>query len=119
MIAGRVTRDGEPVANVRVAAQSLDAVGIGWAEDVTADELVAAGLAAKQAGDLGGAAETLRQALEIDADHVQAHWVMAWVQVELEQKAEAVRHFRRVVELTGDEDLREQAEAAIQRLQAE
>lgn len=38
VIAGRVTRDGEPVAGVRVGAQSLDAGGIGWAEDVTADD---------------------------------------------------------------------------------
>ncbi|MEA3403475.1 MAG: tetratricopeptide repeat protein, partial [Armatimonadota bacterium] len=86
-------------------------------EGPTADELVAEGLAAKRAGRLDEAAERLRQALEIDAEHVQAHWVMAWVQVELDQKQEAIEHFRQVVELAEDEDLREQAEAAIERLQ--
>ena len=85
----------------------------------TADQLVAEGMAAKRNGDLDGAAGKFREAIQLDAEHVEAHWGLAWTLVEQTERQEAIEHFRRVVELTEEETRKRQARAAIERLQSE
>jgi len=76
-----LVRPAEPTGAVEPAAGEPEAQQEPEDEEPTVDELVARGVAAKGAGRLAEAGESLREVVETDADHVQAHWVMAWVPV--------------------------------------
>ena len=74
-------------------------------------------MAAKRAGRLEEAEAKLREGIELDADNVRAHWVLAWTLVALEREPEAVQEFQQVIDLTADPQLRQEAADAIARLQ--
>ncbi len=76
-----------------------------------------AGMALKHEGRAEEAAEELRAALKLAPDYVDAHWGLAWLCAELEDKPEALRHFREVIRLAPDTDLAREAADAIERLQ--
>lgn len=62
------------------------------------------------------AAEELRAATTADPDCVDAHWVLAWVLVELKDTEGAATEFRKVIELAPGSDEAKGAEKALQRL---
>jgi len=78
--------------------------------------LVEEALAAKREGRLDEAEAKLYEAIELDADNVRAHWVLAWTLVALEREPEAVGEFRIVVELAPEGEMKQQAEAALERM---
>lgn len=79
--------------------------------------LVDEGLAAKKAGQLDKAVSSLKAAIAQEPDNVDAHWGLAWVLADQEKIEEAVTHFKKVVELTDDQQKKTDAQAAIGRLQ--
>jgi beta-lactamase regulating signal transducer with metallopeptidase domain len=78
---------------------------------------VQAGTAAKRAGNLQEAEKQLRQALNLDPGNVEARRVLAWTLAELGRKPEAAAEFRKVIELSQDQKVRQEAEAALRRLE--
>ena len=62
------------------------------------------------------AAEKLRAAVEADPGLVEAHWVLAWVLIELRNQDGAAEEFQKVIELAPDSDLAKQAAQALERL---
>jgi tetratricopeptide (TPR) repeat protein len=78
---------------------------------------VRAALAAKQVGKFKEAEEHLRRAIELDGASVEAHRVLAWTLSRQGRKAEAAEEFRKVLELTQDEQIRKEATDALQRLE--
>ncbi len=82
----------------------------------TAD-LVAEAMAAKRAGRLEQAELKFQAALLEEPDSEDAHWGLAWTLADLRRKAEAIREFEKVLELTADPERQSEAEAAIARLQ--
>jgi len=64
--------------------------------------LLAQGLMLKKKGQLNEAAQKLRAVLQLDDTSVSAHYYLAWTYVALKQKQMAIKHFRRVVELSTD-----------------
>ncbi len=79
--------------------------------------LVQEALAHKRAGQLQQAEGCLRKALELQPDSVGAHRVLAWVLVDLGRKEEAAAEFRKVLELTDDDQVRQEARKALERLE--
>ena len=73
-------------------------------------------LAHKQRGQLQQAEAALRQALRVDPENVEAHRVLAWTLVAVGRKAEAAAEFRRVIDLTQDAQVQQEAEKALERL---
>jgi hypothetical protein len=78
----------------------------------------AAGLAAKRAGRSDLARQELRQALALDADYLEAHWVMAWVAAGLGDDGAAAREFEHVMRLAPDSQRARSAWVALARLAA-
>ncbi len=62
------------------------------------------------------AAEALRAAIEADGKHVEAHWVLGWVLVELKDTEGAAGAFRKVIELAPGTDKAQEAQKALERL---
>ena len=62
------------------------------------------------------AAEEALAAIKADPNHVDAHWILAWVLVELKDNDGAATEFRKVIELAPGSKEAEQAEKALQRL---
>lgn len=81
-----------------------------------ADRLCQRGLELKRAGRYGEAAEALRAATEADPQHVDAHWGLAWVLIELNDPEGAAEAFREVIELDPDSDRAREAQQALERL---
>jgi beta-lactamase superfamily II metal-dependent hydrolase len=74
------------------------------------------GVTYKQNKAYARAIDELRQTLQLNPEHVGAHWVLAWVYVAQEEKAAAAGHFREVVRLAPDTDQGQEAKAALERL---
>ena len=55
--------------------------------------------------------------LALEPDNVEAHWVLAWVLVELNDREGAAREFRKVIELAPGSDRATEAEKALGRLE--
>jgi Tol biopolymer transport system component len=72
--------------------------------------------AAKRDGDLKEAETLLRQALQVDPNSAQAHWLLAWVLVAKEDKAAAADELRKVIELAADPKMKQEAQAALDRM---
>jgi tetratricopeptide (TPR) repeat protein len=81
-----------------------------------AQEQYEQGLRLKQAGRHAEAAEHLRAALQADPDHVDAHWVLAWVLIELKDTDGAAKELRKVIELAPGSDKATGAQQALERL---
>jgi tetratricopeptide (TPR) repeat protein len=81
-----------------------------------ADRLCQRGLELKRAGRYGEAAEALRAAIEADAEHVDAHWALAWVLIELNDPEGAAEAFRKVIELAPESERADEAQGALERL---
>jgi tetratricopeptide (TPR) repeat protein len=62
------------------------------------------------------AAEEAQAAIQADPNHVNAHWILAWVLVELKDTDGAASEFRKVIELAPGSKEAEQAQKALQRL---
>ncbi len=62
------------------------------------------------------AAEALREAIEADPNHVEAHWVLGWVLVELKDTDGAAKEFRKVIELAPGSDRAREAQRALERI---
>ncbi len=62
------------------------------------------------------AAKELRAAIEADPNYVDAHWVLAWVLVELKDTDAAASEFRKVIELAPGSEKAKDAEKALERL---
>ncbi len=69
----------------------------------TADELYDQASSLKDQGDLAGAVVKLREALEVDANHVLTHSALAVHLQKLGDKENAVAHAKRVTELEPNE----------------
>jgi WD40 repeat protein len=78
--------------------------------------LVEEALAAKRDGRLADAEAKLREATALDPGNTQAHWVLAWTLVALDRKSEAIAEFQKVVELSPEGQMKQDAQAAIERL---
>lgn len=81
-----------------------------------APDHLAAGIAAKRAGQLAQAAAELRQAAADAPTNADAHWYLAWVLAGLKDSAGAVAAFRQVIALAPDTERANEAAAAILRL---
>ena len=55
-------------------------------------------------------------ALVLDPEHTEAHWVLGWVLVELRRTDDAVGEFETVIKLVPDTDRAAEAQKAIDRL---
>jgi tetratricopeptide (TPR) repeat protein len=82
-----------------------------------AQQHYAEGLRLKQAGRWQEAATHLRAAIEADPNHVDAHWALAWVLIELKDPKQAAGEFRKVIELAPGSERAAEAEKALGRLQ--
>lgn len=82
-----------------------------------AADLVTSALAEKQAGRLEQSRTLLEQAIELEPDNTEAHWVLAWVSIDLGDREGAAREFRRVVELAPGSERATEAEKALGRLE--
>jgi len=76
----------------------------------------AEGLRLKQARQWQEAAAELRAAVEADPNHVEAHWALAWVLIELKEPQQAAGEFRKVIELSPGSGKAAEAEKALARL---
>lgn len=63
------------------------------------------------------AAEEARAAIEADPNHVNAHWILAWILIELKDTDGAAREFRKVIELAPGSDKAREAQKALARLE--
>jgi len=79
--------------------------------------LVEEGLVAKREDQLDEAESKLRAAIELDPDNVEAHWGLAWTLVAQERESEAVEEFRIVVELAPEGEMKQEAQAALYRME--
>jgi len=70
----------------------------------------------KQAGRYPEAAEALRAALQTAPDDADAHWALAWVLIELNDREGAKQEFRRVIGLAPGSAKARDAQAALERL---
>jgi len=74
------------------------------------------GLRLKRAGRHAEAAEHLGAATQADPQHVEAHWALAWVLIELNNRDGAAQAFRKVIELAPETEKAEEARKALARL---
>jgi len=75
-----------------------------------------AGLQAKKNQDYDTAIAELKQAVALDANLVDAHWVLAWAYVEKKQDALAADEFRAVIRLAQGSSKATEAQAALKRM---
>jgi tetratricopeptide (TPR) repeat protein len=75
------------------------------------------GLGLKRAGRLAEAAEALKAAIAADPKHVEAHWTLGWVLIELKDRDGAAAEFRKVIELAPGAERATEAQKALERLQ--
>jgi hypothetical protein len=78
--------------------------------------LLKEGLAAKKVGQLDKAVSNLKAAIAQDPNNVDAHWALAWVLADQKKTEEAVSHFEKVIEFTDDQQRKNDAHAAVERL---
>ena len=78
--------------------------------------LMAAGMAAKKAGNLEEAAAKFMEAVKAAPDNAEAHWGLAWVLSAQDKKTAAIQEFQAVTRLTTNAEMRKGAEEAIARL---
>jgi tetratricopeptide (TPR) repeat protein len=83
-----------------------------------AEELCEKGRRLKAQRRYAAAAEALRAAIKADETHVEAHWVLGWVLIELKDTEGAARAFRKVIELAPGTDRAQEAQKALERLGA-
>ena len=74
------------------------------------------GVELKRAGKFTEAAEALRAAIAADPKHVEAHWVLGWVLIELKDREGAKAEFGKVIELAPDTERATEAKKALERL---
>jgi len=79
-------------------------------------DLASEALDAKREGKLQEAETKAREATKLEPDDPKIHWVLAWTLVSAEKTAEAADEFRKIVELSGDQGLGPDAQAALERL---
>lgn len=103
---GRLPRAAEP-------AEPPEAVTV---DGQSAQQHYAEGLRLKQVGRWQEAAAHLRAAIEADPAHVEAHWALAWVLIELKDPKQAAGEFRKVIELAPGSERAAEAEKALGRL---
>ncbi len=84
--------------------------------DADAERHFQRGVELKGAGRHTEAARELRAALQADPRHLEAHWVLAWVLIELKDPAGAAGEFRKVIEIAPGSDRAKQAQRALERL---
>lgn len=70
----------------------------------------------KDQGKFAEAAQELQAAIKADPKHVESHWVLAWVLVELKDTEGAVQAFRKVIELAPESDKAREAQHALERI---
>lgn len=78
-----------------------------------------AGLAAKQAKDYVAAVAELAEALRLNPDHLDSHWVLAWVYIATKHDDLAAAQFKEVMRLAGDSEKGRQARETFARLKPE
>ncbi len=88
----------------------------GEAAGADAEQLCEKGRRLKAQGRYAEAAEALRAAIKADETHVEAHWVLGWVLIELKDTEGAANAFRKVIELAPGSDKAEGAGKALDRL---
>ncbi|MBM3472664.1 MAG: tetratricopeptide repeat protein [Armatimonadetes bacterium] len=74
------------------------------------------GLELKRAGKFAEAAEALKAAITADPKHVEAHWTLGWVLIELKDREGAAAEFRKVIELAPGTERATEAQKALERL---
>jgi hypothetical protein len=79
-------------------------------------ELCARARELKAAKQYAEAAKALEAALVQDPEHIEAHWILAWVRVELGDKDGAAAAFRKVIELSPGTDRANEAQKALDRM---
>ncbi len=87
------------------------------ADTEPAQQHYAEGLRLKQARRWQEAAVELGAALEADPNHVEAHWTLAWVLIELKDLQQAAGEFRKVIELSPGSQKAAEAQKALARLE--
>jgi len=80
------------------------------------DEHLRHGQQLKTARRFAEAESALREALKLDSESVEAHWVLGWVLVERKRTDDAVAEFNTVIKLAPDTDRAREAQKAIDRL---
>ena len=80
------------------------------------DELLRRGKQLKTARRFAEAEGALREALKLDPENVETHWVLGWVLVELKRTDDAVAEFNTVIKLAPDTGRAREAQKAIDRL---
>ena len=81
-----------------------------------AEEHCKKGSRLKAQGKFAEAAKELQKAIHSDPRHVEAHWVLAWVLVELKDTDGAAKAFRKVIELAPGSDKAREAQKALERI---
>ncbi len=74
------------------------------------------GLRLKEARRWQEAATELRAAVAADPKHVEAHWALGWVLIEMNDREAAASAFRKVIELAPGSDYAGEAQRALERL---
>jgi len=97
-------------------APPLAAPPIAEEQSASPEQLCARARELKAAKKPSEAAKALEAALAQDPDHLEAHWILAWVRIELGDKAGAAAAFRRVIELSPGTERAKEAESALERL---
>jgi len=87
------------------------------AEDSPAKAHYAEGMRLKREKKLAEAATEFEKALSLSPNHLDAHWAVAWVYAGTGDKAKAVAHFRKVLELEPNSQRATEARDAVARLQ--
>ena len=75
-----------------------------------------AGVAAKQAKDYDKARVELNQAIKLEKDYLEAHWVLAWVYIARKENDVAGERFRQVIRIAPDSEKGREAKAALERM---
>ena len=70
----------------------------------------------KAQGRYAEAIKELQAALKADPKHVESHWVLAWLFIDMEDSEGAAREFRKVIELAPGSDKAREAQKALARL---
>jgi Tfp pilus assembly protein PilF len=81
-----------------------------------ADQHCQRGRQLKAQGKFAEAAKELQKAIRSDPRHVEAHWVFAWVLIELKDTESARTELRKVIELAPESDKAREAQKALERI---
>ena len=90
--------------------------GVDPAAREKADQHCQRGRQLKAQGKFAEAAEELKKAIRSDPRHVEAHWVLGWVLIELKDTESARTELRKVIELAPESDKAREAQKALERI---